>query len=139
MINKEEILKNLLKNILEERLKHLEKRSLEQMKDLKLEKESYSKQELLVKKICSVKIEPQKTAKKIMTKDKLGRRDKTPNKRMIRKNSNQKNNDTKSFRSKTTNITIRHTNKKIEGNKKIKGKKKEKRFTPFFIFIFIFF
>ena len=65
MNNKEEILKKLLNNLLESRLKRLEKRNVEQMKDIKLEKESYQKQGLLLKKLCSVKIEPKKTLKKI--------------------------------------------------------------------------
>ena len=57
---KEEILKALLKNILESRLSRLEKRNIEQTRDLKLEKDSFKKQELLVNKLCSIKIEPKK-------------------------------------------------------------------------------
>ena len=48
MIDKEETLKILLKNLLEERLSYLEKRNLNQMKDLKLETDAFNKQELLV-------------------------------------------------------------------------------------------
>ena len=57
---KEELLKKLLKNLLEERLSRLEKRNLEQMKDIKFEKDSYKKQELLVNKFSTIKIEPKK-------------------------------------------------------------------------------
>jgi len=61
---KEEILKKLLKNLLEERLSRLEKRNNEQTKDIKLEKDSYNKQELLVIKLCSIKIEQKKLNQK---------------------------------------------------------------------------
>jgi hypothetical protein len=61
---KEEILKKLLNNLLEERLSRLEKRNNEQTKDIKLEKDAYNKQELLVKKLCSIKIEPKKLNQK---------------------------------------------------------------------------
>ena len=50
MKKKEEILQNLLKNLLDTRLKRLEKRNIEQIKDIKLEKESYNKQGVLLKK-----------------------------------------------------------------------------------------
>jgi len=60
MIDKKESLKNIFKNLLEERLSYLEKRNQEQMKDLKFEKEAFKKQELLVQKLCSIKIELKK-------------------------------------------------------------------------------
>ena len=60
MTDKLESLKNILKNLLEERLSYLEKRNLDQMKDLKFEKEAFKNQELLVQKLCSIKIELKK-------------------------------------------------------------------------------
>ena len=95
MTSKEESLKNLLKNLLEERLSHLEKRNSNQLKDLKLEKETYQKQEILVKKLCSIKIEPKKSqATKNIKNNKISinkTRDKTPNNlRIVRKNSLKK-------------------------------------------------
>ena len=60
MIDKEESLKNILKNLLEERLSYLEKRNNDQMKDLTFETEAFKNQELLVEKLCSIKIELKK-------------------------------------------------------------------------------
>ena len=99
----------MLKNLLEDKIKRLERRNLEQMKDLKLEKDSYKKQGLLLKKLCSVKIEPKKTLKKSITKDKLPRgRDKTPNYSRTRRKNSLNNFDNKNFnRSKTPNIIMR--------------------------------
>ena len=118
MVNKEEILKKLLNNLLEERLKGLEKRHLEQNKDLKLEKDSYKKQELLLKKLCAVKIEPKKNSKK---NEKLRReKDKTPNfSKSNRRNS--LNINKKNLRSKTPNLVLRK--KRSERNEKEKEKK----------------
>ena len=108
MTNKEEVLKQLLKNILEERLHRLEKRNLEQMKDLKLEKDIYKKQELLVDKFSLIKIEPKKPSKP--TNNNHNRqtriRDKTPNNfGNRRKNSIKK--EIKGIRSKTPDIAER--------------------------------
>ena len=125
MTSKEESLKNLLKNLLEERLSHLEKRNSNQLKDLKLEKETYQKQELLVKKLCSIKIEPKKSkATKNIKNNKISinkTRDKTPNNlRIVRKNSIKK--DIK--RSKTPDIqkrNIKTQKKEKEPLKKVKS------------------
>ena len=136
MTTKEESLKNLLKKLLEERLSHLEKRNINQMKDLKLEKESYQKQELLVKKLCSIKIEPKKSqASKNIKNNKIAinkTRDKTPNNlRIIRKNSIKK----EVKRSKTPDIQKRNikTQKKEKELKKTKSNlniiKKEPKLT----------
>ena len=108
MTNKEEVLKQLLKNLLEERLHRLEKRNLEQMKDLKLEKDIYKKQELLVDKFSLIKIEPKKPSKP--TNNNHNRqtriRDKTPNNfGNRRKNSIKK--EIKGIRSKTPDIAER--------------------------------
>ena len=61
MIDKEETLKNILKNLLEERLSYLEKRNNDQMKDLKFEKEAFMMQELLVQRLYSIKYKTKKT------------------------------------------------------------------------------
>ena len=129
MQNKEEILNKLLKNLLDNKIKRLEKRNLEQMKDLKLEKESYKKQGLLLKKLCSVKIEPKKSLKKNMTTERLPRgRDKTPNYSRTRRKNSLNNIDNKKFnRSKTPNVIMRK--KKVEPSKektKIDNIKKSK-------------
>ena len=101
--DKEVILKKLLKNILEERLSRLEKRNQQQLKDLKLEQDAYKKQEILVKKYCSIKIEPKKQNAGRNTHN----RDKTPNNlRTTRRNfSNKKKQLT--IRSKTPDAGIR--------------------------------
>ena len=87
------------------------------MKDLKLEKDSYKKQELLLKKLCSVKIEPKKNLRK---NEKLPRgRDKTPNfSRSTR--GNLLNCDKKNIRSKTPNLVLNR--KRREHNEKGKEK-----------------
>ena len=94
---KEEILKKVLKNLLEERLTRLEKRNHEQTKDIKLEKDAYNKQELLVKKLCSIKIEPKKLNQKknknergfgIRDRSRDRIRDKTPNNLRTHKRNN---------------------------------------------------
>ena len=121
MINKEEILKKLLKDLLEQRINRLEKRNIEQMKDIKLEKESYNKQGLLLKKLCSIKIEPKNNMKKNNTNRFSGRsRDKTPtNFRTKMKNSkNDNDNDKKMIRSKTPNIVMTRKNKESKKNEK---------------------
>ena len=132
MNNKEEILNKLLKKLLDERLKRLEKRNLEQMKDIKLEKDSYNKQGLLLKKLCSVKIEP-KTLKKSSTNEKLGRgtgtgRDRTPNFMRSRRKNSLNDNVKKPIRSKTPNI-IRHR-KRPEQKENEKPEKIKKSKTP---------
>ena len=75
MIGKEETLKNILKNLLEERLSYLEKRNNAQMKDLKFEKEAFMRQELLVQRLYSIKIELKKpSASKNNKANKIKRR-----------------------------------------------------------------
>ncbi len=128
MENKEEILKKLLNNLLENRLKRLEKRNIEQTKDLKFEKESYNKQGLLLKKLCAVKIEPKKNLKK-SANDKLSKgRDKTPNQFRTRRKNSLNNNDKKMLRSKTPNMTLRK--KKVEPKEKQKKDNLKKSKTP---------
>ena len=123
MSNKEEILKKLLKNLLEERLKRLEKRELEEKKDLKLAKDAYNKQGILLKKLCSVKIEPEKNLKRNNTHEKfLRNRDKTPNKLIKNYSFIDKNKSLKI--SKTPNIIMRK--KKIEIKEKNENLRKAK-------------
>ena len=119
MIDKEESLKNILKNLLEERLSYLEKRNNDQMKDLIFETEAFKNQELLVEKLCSIKIEqkkPHASKNNIVNKTKPTTNkssDKTPKQKEI-----------KEQRRLTPDISTRniHTQKKeIQ-----KGKEKEK-------------
>ena len=111
--DKEEILKKLLKNLLEERLSRLEKRNLEQTRDIKLEKEAYKKQELLVNKLCSIKIEPKKSTKTKNTRERGNRtrdrsRDTTPNNlRTFHKRNNSIKKQTKLKRNLTPDVKIR--------------------------------
>jgi len=131
---KEEILKKLLKNLLEERLSRLEKRNNEQTRDIKLEKDAYNKQELLVKKLCSIKIEPKKLNQKKnnngrntgyydRSKDRI--RDRTPNNLRIHKRNNS-NKKPISIRSMTPDVAIRrkHAEKKDNTKTEIKVTKK---------------
>ena len=53
-------LNNLLKRLLDARLKRLEKRNEDQLNDLKLEKTSYEKQGELINKLKLIKIKPSK-------------------------------------------------------------------------------
>lgn len=127
MSNKEEILKKLLNNLLEGKLKRLENREIEQRKDLLIAKDAYNKQGILVKKLCSINLEPQKILKRNRTVDKFigigNKGNKAPNimknknKSMIYKEDIQK--------SKTPNITIR---KKRKAQKEQKEKKDDIRF-----------
>ena len=122
MIDKEETLKILLKNLLEERLSYLEKRNLNQMKDLKLETDAFNKQELLVQKLCSIKIEPKKppapkntiNSKTKTTTNKS--RGKTPAPKSRSNNKNTIKKELKLKRSVTTDISTRnlHTKKKTQ-------------------------
>ena len=56
MLNKEELLKKLLKNILDERIKRLEKRTSEQIDDINYEKDIYNSQIALISKLNSINI-----------------------------------------------------------------------------------
>lgn len=119
MSNKEEILKKLLNNLLEGKLKRLENREIEQRKDLLIAKDAYNKQGILVKKLSSINFEPKKILKRNRTVDKfIGIGNKKPNvmknknKSMIYKLEIQK--------SKTPNIIIR---KKRKEQKEQKEKK----------------
>ena len=107
MSNKEEILKKLLKNLLEERIRRLEKRELQERKDLKIAKDAYNKQGILLKKLCSVKIDLKKNSKRSLTHDKFLRsRNKTPNS-TLRKGDLASVKDKNVKRSKTPNIIMR--------------------------------
>ena len=123
MINKEEILKKLLKDLLEQRINRLEKRNIEQIKDIKLERESYDKQGLLLKKLCSIKIESKNNVKKNNNTNRLtGRsRDKTPNnfRTKLKNSKNDNDNDKKMIRSKTPNIVMNRKNKEKSRNERI--------------------
>ena len=120
MKDKEETLKNLLKSLLEERLSYLEKRNLNQVKDLKFETDAFNKQEILVKKLCSIKIETKKPpAPKNNTINKIKAttnksRDKTPVPKSRSNNKDAIKKEIKGKRSVTPDISTRnlHTKKK---------------------------
>ena len=103
--DKEEILKKLLKNILEERLSRLEKRTKEQLKDLKLEQDAYKKQEILVKKYCSIKIEPKKQNQGRNLRERT--RDKTPNNLRTHKRNFSNKKKQLTIRSRTPDVAVR--------------------------------
>ena len=129
MNNKEEILKKLLNNLLESRLKRLENRNKEQIKDLKLEKESYNKQGILLKKLCSVKIEPKKNLKKSTINDNLSRgRDRTPNLTRNRRKNSLNIDDKKKLRSRTPNVV--RPRKRPDQKEPIKNEPIKKSKTP---------
>ena len=120
----EELLKKLLKNLLEERLSRLEKRNIEQTKDIKFEKDAYKKQELLVKKLCSIKIEPKKLNQKKNNNERGGTlrdrsriRDRTPNNIRIHKRENS-NKRQVNIRSMTPDVTIRKKRAEKKDNTK---------------------
>ena len=110
---KEELLKKLLKNLLEERLSRLEKRNLEQMKDIKFEKDSYKKQELLVNKFSTIKIEPKKLNQSKNNRERGNRtrdrsRDTTPNNlRAFHKRNNSIKKQVRTKRNMTPDVKIR--------------------------------
>ena len=116
MNDKEEILKKLLKNILDVKLSHLEKRTQDQIKDLKYTIDISKKQQLLLTKISLIKIEPKKPRnnnhnREIRTRDRS--RDITPlNIRTNRRNSIKK--EIKNIKSKTPDAGIRK--RRIERN-----------------------
>lgn len=120
MKDKEETLKNLLKSLLEERLSYLEKRNLNQVKDLKFEADAFNKQEILVKKLCSIKIETKKPpASKNNKINKIKAttnksRDKTPVPKSRSNNKDAIKKEIKGKRSVTPDISTRnlHTKKK---------------------------
>jgi len=130
MIDKEESLKNILKNLLEERLSYLEKRNRDQMKDLKFETEAFKKQEILVQKLCSIKIEPKKPpasknnkVSKIKTTTNKSR-DKTPVPKLRANKKNSIKKEIKGKRSVTPDISIRNIRTKKKETQKEKGKEK---------------
>ena len=128
MIGKEETLKNILKNLLEERLSYLEKRNNDQMKDLKFEKEAFMRQELLVQRLYSIKIELKKPsvskfnkANKIKPTPKKYR-DKTPIQKLRANKTNTTNKQIDKKRCITPDISTRN----ILSKKRETQKEKEK-------------
>jgi hypothetical protein len=63
MFNKEELLKKLLKNILDERIKLLEKRTSQQFDDINYEKNIYNNQIELISKLSSINIKKDSQSK----------------------------------------------------------------------------
>ena len=128
MIDKEESLKNILKNLLEERLSYLEKRNNDQMKDLKFEKEAFMRQELLVQRLYSIKIELKKPsvsknnkANKIKPTPKKSR-DKTPIQKLKPKKKNTTNEQINKKRCITPDISTRNILSKKRETQKEKKK-----------------
>jgi len=124
---KEELLKKLLKNLLEERLSRLEKRNLEQMKDIKFEKDSYKKQELLVNKFSTIKIEPKKLNQSKNNHERGNRtnrnrdrsRDTTPNNlRAFHKRNNSIKKQVRTHRNMTPDVKIRRRGVEKKDNAK---------------------
>ncbi len=132
MSNKEQLLKNLLKNILEDRLKRLEIRNIEQMKDLKIEKESYNKQSMTLKKIKIIKIEPKKRSKRntdilsTRIRDKTPKNVRTKTKSLLNNNYNY-NYKKDNIRSKTPITTLHKKRHEPKGNKPKENKDKDNK------------
>ena len=109
---KEELLKKLLKNILEERLSRLEKRNLGQMEDIKIEKNAFKNQEVLVNKLCSIKTEPKKPNQNKSnnergTRTRERKRDITPVNRATHRRNISNKKQIKNNRSMTPDVTLR--------------------------------
>ena len=109
---KEDLLKKLLKNILEERLSRLEKRNLGQMEDIKIEKNAFKNQEVLVNKLCSIKIEPKKPNQNKSnnergTRTRERKRDITPVNRATHRRNISNKKQIKNIRSMTPDVTLR--------------------------------
>ena len=124
-MTKEIILKNLLTSLLENRLSKLEKRQIEEIKDLKIIKANYSNQEEILKSLKIIKkIEPKKKLlikqktnnSKISTLKKNSARLHTP----LNKQTHSKSKDNNY--NKKDNFTNLNKNK-IDGNYRTKTKK----------------
>ena len=127
MFNKEELLKKLLKNILDERIKRLEKRTSEQIDDINYEKNLYNNQIALISKLSSINIKKdsksnhqrrntyEKPIKKILEKS-------------IKRTSQYNNNDKSQVKtiSKTPTTTILRKKKKSKNDGKVDNNEKSK-------------
>ena len=131
-MEKEKLLKDLLKTLLESRLKSLEKKSTQEMSDLKIIKTYYNKQETLLKSFKIIKKEnPQK---KILLKQKSSNLKLSQLKRssklytLLQKNTTSKSKDKdrekQNVTKRNTKDNFSHLNKlKIDGNYRTKTNK----------------
>jgi len=126
MFNKEELLKKLLKNILDERIKRLEKRASEQIDDINYEKNIYNSQILLISKLSSINIKKD-------SKSNHQRRNtyEKPIKKILEKSikrTTQINNDKKKTKtiSKTPTVTILRKKKQNKNDGKLENNEKPK-------------
>ena len=130
-MQKEKLLKDLLKTLLDNRLSKLEKKHNEEMKDIKLIKSYYTKQGELIKSLMPIKkIDPSNNKrpqmKKKTTKGKLSscRLYTTSQKKIISKSKekdNNNNNNNKKNENNNDNFTT-FNKTKIDGNYKAKNK-----------------
>ena len=129
-MQKEKLLKDLLKTLLDNRLNKLEKKHNEEMKDIKLIKSYYTKQGELIKSLMPIKkIDPPNSKrlqiKKKTTKGKLSScRLYTPSqKKIISKSKERDNNNNNNKKNENNKDNFKHLNKtKIDGNYKAKNK-----------------
>ena len=138
-----EILKALLANTFDKRIRRLENRNIQQMNDLRFTKDCFAKQGKMIDKLSTMKIEQQRTLGRNHTVDNLKRdvsakpirsrlRDKTPNNTSEvskeKKNSN--------LRSKTpiggkkNNIVVKNNNTMHKSPQSVKRNEKLRAMTP---------
>ena len=131
-MEKEKILKDLFKSLLENRLKKLEKKTTDEMNDLKIIKTYYTKQESLLKSFKIIKKEiPQKklllknkTSNLKLSSTKLLARLHTPLHKKTASKSKDKEKEKDNFNKKHIKDNISNLNKsKIDGNYRTRAKK----------------
>ena len=129
-MDKEKILKDLLKSLLENRLNKLEKKNNEEIKDLKLIKSCFTKQEDLLKSFKIIK-KIDRPQNKLLLKQKTGSLKISSLKRgserlhtPLHKKANPKSKEKEKIIKKHSDDNFSHLNKsKIDGNYRTKKKK----------------
>lgn len=151
-----EILKVLLANTFDKRIRRLENRNIQQMNDLRFTKDSFAKQGKLIDKLATIKIEQPRTLTRNRTVDNLKRdvsakpirsklRDKTPNKTSTVSKEKKNGTMNRTLRSKTpiggktndsvhngkkTNISIKNNNTLHKSPQSVKNNEKLRAKTP---------
>ena len=151
-----EILKTLLANTFDKRIRRLENRTIQQMNDLRFTKDCFAKQGKLIDKFATIKIEPPKTLTRNRTVDNLKRdasakpmrsklRDKTPNNTSAVSKEKKNGTMNRTLRSKTpiggkanesvhngkkNNISIKNNNTLHKSPQSVKQNEKLRAKTP---------
>ena len=151
-----EILKTLLANTFDKRIRRLENRTIQQMNDLRFTKDCFAKQGKLIDKFATIKIEPPRTLTRNRTVDNLKRdasakpmrsklRDKTPNNTSAVSKEKKNGTMNRTLRSKTpirgkanesvhngkkNNISIKNNNTLHKSPQSVKQNEKLRAKTP---------